>query len=58
MNGYDGLLERFPEGFHEPYYAGYLEEDLEALFGEAGLAHKGTELAWLSKVVAFERRSG
>src|SRR5262249_48322805 len=24
---YDGLLELFPQNFHEPYYASYLDED-------------------------------
>lgn len=50
---YDGLLRRFPEGFHEPYYASYLDEDLAALFGMAGLTQCETRHAWLSKVVGF-----
>ena len=29
------MLEYFPHGFHEPYFASYLEEDLRALFAEA-----------------------
>ena len=53
--GYDGLLERFPEGFHEPYYASYLDEDLAAIFGEAGLALRSVDRAWLTKVASFER---
>lgn len=32
----DALLEYFPIGLHEPYYANYLGEDLIALFKEAG----------------------
>jgi len=56
--GYDGLLERFPEGFHEPYYKGYIDEDLPALFAEAGMDHLSSETAWLSKVVAFRRPQG
>lgn len=35
--GYDLLLERFPEGFHEPYYADYCATDLASLFAEVGL---------------------
>ncbi len=53
---YDGLLELFPALFHEPYFASYLEEDLEALFGDAGLILEGTTNAFFSKVMAFRRR--
>ena len=53
--GYDGLLDGFPTSFHEPYYAGYLDEDLRALGEEAGLRMLGAEPAWLSKVVSFDK---
>ena len=52
---YDGLLELFPQLFHEPYYSAYLEEDLEALFGSAGFRRAGAETAFLSRVTSFRR---
>jgi ubiquinone/menaquinone biosynthesis C-methylase UbiE len=52
---YDGLLEHFPESFHEPYYASYAREDLVALFAEAGLALESSALAYFSKVMSFRR---
>jgi ubiquinone/menaquinone biosynthesis C-methylase UbiE len=52
---YDALLEHFPESFHEPYYAGYAREDLEALFGAAGLEAEGTSLAYFSKIATFRK---
>jgi ubiquinone/menaquinone biosynthesis C-methylase UbiE len=48
---FDALLEGFPMNFHEPYYAGYLREDLPALFAEAGLETKSADSAFLSKLV-------
>lgn len=51
----DRMLEYFPIGFHEPYYGSYLQEDLIALFAEAGLVHEETELAFLTKVMRFRK---
>jgi ubiquinone/menaquinone biosynthesis C-methylase UbiE len=51
----DALLERFPESFHEPYYASYARQDLAALFGVAGLAWREDSQAFLSKVSVFEK---
>jgi ubiquinone/menaquinone biosynthesis C-methylase UbiE len=53
---YDALLEHFPESLHEPYYAGYIRLDLQALFGAAGLALESSRHAYFSKIVAFRRR--
>jgi ubiquinone/menaquinone biosynthesis C-methylase UbiE len=53
--GWDGLLDLFPHYFHEPYYAAYVAGDLTAWGNEAGLVVRGTERAFLSKVVWFER---
>lgn len=50
--GWDGLLEAFPVRFHEPYYAHYVTDDLDALFARAGLEPVETATAFLSKVVA------
>jgi len=54
----DRMLEYFPIGFHEPYFASYQSEDLAQLFAEAGFAHEETELAFLTKVMRFRRNSG
>ncbi len=51
----DRMLEYFPVGFHEPFFGSYQKEDLVALFGEAGLAHEETELAFLTKVMRFRK---
>ena len=55
VEDFDGLLEAFPVGFHEPYYDGYTREDLPRLFGEAGFTELSSDCVFLSKVVAFER---
>ncbi|WP_119418668.1 class I SAM-dependent methyltransferase [Desertibaculum subflavum] len=52
---FDGLIEAFPRSFHEPYYADYARTDLAALFGEAGLRLRETELAFMSKVTSWQR---
>ena len=52
---YDGLLELFPQLFHEPYYSGYLEEGLETLFGAAGFQLESAENAFFSRVTSFRR---
>lgn len=52
---YDGLLELFPQSFHEPYYASYVEEDFAALCRERGLSHRRDDRAFLSKVMVFDK---
>ncbi|KAB7739952.1 methyltransferase domain-containing protein [Parvibaculum sedimenti] len=52
---YDGLLEFFPVGFHEPYFGSYLAEDFAALFARTGLAFDGSTPAFLSKVMVFRK---
>ncbi|MGQ7792190.1 class I SAM-dependent methyltransferase [Faunimonas sp. B44] len=54
---YDGLLELFPRLFHEPYFAGYLGDRLEAVFADAGFDVEGTGNAFLSKIVQLRRRT-
>jgi SAM-dependent methyltransferase len=51
----DQMLEYFPHSFHEPYFASWLDEDLDALFGEAGFVREQSDLAFLTKVVRFRR---
>jgi ubiquinone/menaquinone biosynthesis C-methylase UbiE len=53
--GWDGLLEAFPERFHEPYYRHYAIDDLEGMFTAAGLMPEKTELAFLSKVMVRQK---
>lgn len=52
----DRMLEFFPIGFHEPYYASYQQEDIPGLFAEAGLALINAKLAFLTKAMVFRRR--
>jgi ubiquinone/menaquinone biosynthesis C-methylase UbiE len=51
----DRMLEYFPVGFHEPFYASYQQEDLAALFAEAGLRIETERLAFLTKTMRFRR---
>jgi ubiquinone/menaquinone biosynthesis C-methylase UbiE len=55
LPSYDGLLELFPERFHEPYYRSYLSEDLAALFAAAGLQLESTRTAFLSKLCVVRK---
>lgn len=51
---YDGLLEAFPQRFHEPYYLDYLGDDLAGaggLFAQSGLTPEDAFPAFLSKIV-------
>jgi ubiquinone/menaquinone biosynthesis C-methylase UbiE len=52
---YDGLLELFPQNFHEPYYAGYLREDFRAMARACGLTHTRDIRAFVSKVMVFDK---
>jgi hypothetical protein len=52
---WDGLLEAFPVRFHEPYYAHYAADDLDAMFTDTGLEPVGTDTAFLSKIMTRRR---
>jgi ubiquinone/menaquinone biosynthesis C-methylase UbiE len=52
---YDGLLELFPQNYHEPYYAGYSTENFGAIAKAAGLTHKRDVKAFVSKVMVFDK---
>jgi len=52
---YEGLLELFPQSFHEPYYASYLEEDFGAIARARGLTHTRDRNAFVSKVMIFDK---
>ena len=36
---YEGLLEHFPQNYHEPYYRSYIEEDFGALASDCRLSY-------------------
>jgi ubiquinone/menaquinone biosynthesis C-methylase UbiE len=55
---YDGMLERFPQHYHEPYYQSYLIEDFRAIARRCGLAHRSDTKAYLSKVMVFDKKAG
>jgi ubiquinone/menaquinone biosynthesis C-methylase UbiE len=55
---YDGLLELFPQYYHEPYYASYITEDLERIAVANGLTLTRTVKAFVSKVMVFDKSVG
>jgi ubiquinone/menaquinone biosynthesis C-methylase UbiE len=52
---YDGVLELFPQSYHEPYYASYLDEDFATIGRGCGLAHQRDVNAFISKVMVFDK---
>jgi ubiquinone/menaquinone biosynthesis C-methylase UbiE len=52
---YDGLLELFPQSFHEPYFLSYIKEDFAALCQDCGLMYIGDARAFVSKVIVFDK---
>lgn len=52
---FDGLLDVFPDLLHEPYYASYAKTDLKQLFAKAGLVPAYLDIAYLTKIMAFEK---
>jgi len=50
-----GLLDAFPRAYHEPFYKGYLRDDLGRLLVDAGLEVEATRPALLSKVVVARK---
>ena len=55
---YDGLLELFPQSFHEPYYLSYIKEDFAALCQDRGLTYIRNAKAFVSKVMVFDKPAG
>jgi ubiquinone/menaquinone biosynthesis C-methylase UbiE len=47
---YEGLLELFPQNYHEPYYRSYTNEDFGTLAAGCGLTHIRDVKAFVSKV--------
>jgi ubiquinone/menaquinone biosynthesis C-methylase UbiE len=52
---YEGLLELFPQNYHEPYYKSYTSEDFRALATSCGLTHIRDVKAFVSKVMVFDK---
>ena len=52
---YDGLLDNFPQNYHEPYYTSYSKEDFGALATSFGLTHIRDVKAFVSKVMVFDK---
>jgi ubiquinone/menaquinone biosynthesis C-methylase UbiE len=52
---YDGMLELFPQSFHEPYYASYIRDDFREIAHASGLVHYREVKAYLSKVMVFDK---
>jgi len=52
---YDGMLELFPQSYHEPYYRSYLREDFAALAAVCGLEHVSDTNAFVAKVMVFDK---
>jgi ubiquinone/menaquinone biosynthesis C-methylase UbiE len=53
--GYEGLLDLFPQNYHEPYYRSYTNEDFSALAKRCGLTHIKNVKAFVSKVMVFDK---
>ncbi len=52
---YQGLLELFPQSFHEPYFTTYVTEDFGAIGEACGLIHTRDTLAFISKIMVFDK---
>jgi ubiquinone/menaquinone biosynthesis C-methylase UbiE len=52
---YDGMLELFPQSYHEPYFVSYLKEDFGAIATACGLRHIQDVNAFVSKVMVFDK---
>jgi ubiquinone/menaquinone biosynthesis C-methylase UbiE len=52
---YEGLLDLFPQNYHEPYYLSYTNEDFCSLAADCGLTYIRTVKAFVSKVMVFDK---
>jgi ubiquinone/menaquinone biosynthesis C-methylase UbiE len=52
---YDGLLELFPQSFHEPYFTSYIDEDFSAIGAAYGLRPTRQVKAFVSKIMVFDK---
>jgi ubiquinone/menaquinone biosynthesis C-methylase UbiE len=52
---YEGLLELFPQNYHEPYYESYSTENFGSLAISCGLVHIRDVKTFVSKVMVFDK---
>ncbi len=52
---YEGLLDLFPQNYHEPYYRSYIKEDFSSLATSFGLTHIRDVNAFASEVMVFDK---
>jgi ubiquinone/menaquinone biosynthesis C-methylase UbiE len=52
---YEGLLELFPQNYHEPYFSSYTTENFRTLTADCGLTHVRDVKAFVSKVMVFDK---
>jgi len=52
---YGGLLELFPQNYHEPYYSSYINENFDALAADCDLKPVRNVEAFVSKVMVFDK---
>ncbi len=52
---YEGLLDLFPQNYHEPYYRSYTNEDFSTFAASYGLNHIRDVKAFVSKVMVFDK---
>ncbi len=52
---FDGLLDLFPELYHEPYYRDYVTTDLTDLVERTGLRPQHVDRAFMSKILVADR---
>jgi len=48
---FEGLLEQFPQNFHEPFYKNYTQHPMETMFQQAGFKGVDSSYRFSSKVV-------
>jgi ubiquinone/menaquinone biosynthesis C-methylase UbiE len=51
------ILHWFPASYHEPYYKGYLRDDLAGIMEECGFAVESSTAHFVSKVVVGRKRT-
>jgi len=54
-SGYGGLLELFPQNYHEPYYSSYTNEDFSVLAADCDLKPVRNVNAFISKMMVFDK---
>jgi ubiquinone/menaquinone biosynthesis C-methylase UbiE len=55
---YDGLLELFPQNYHEPFYSTYISENFEEMADASGLTNVRSFNAFVAKVMVFDKTRG